>query len=143
MAGNRNTAIAQAHRAQALQLRMGGASYSEIAAQMGSSSAATAFKQVRAALREMLQEPADAVREMELARYDRLMAAHWPAALRGDIQASAMVLRIMERRAALLGLDAPKKIDLTAYIRDLAEREGIDPDEAVAAAQEIVRAMQW
>ena len=143
MAGNHNTAIAQAKRAQALQLRMGGASYSAIAAQMGSSGAGTAYKQVRAALREMLQEPADAVRAIELERYDRLMLAHWPTALRGDIQASAMVLRIMERRAAMLGLDAPKKIDLTAYIRDLAEREGIDPDEAVAAAEEIVRAMKW
>jgi hypothetical protein len=37
--------------------------------------------------------------------------ALWPAAMRGDVTAVTGLLRIMERRAKLLGLDAPVKVD--------------------------------
>jgi len=90
-------------------------------------------------LKEVAGEPAEQVRKAELGRLDRLLMAHWPAAVDGDAKATQTVLQIMDRRARYLGLDAPQRIDLTAWIRDMAEREGIDPDQAVKDAEAIVR----
>ena len=123
---------------KALDLRLAGVSYRQIGEQLDISHT-QAERDVQAMLDEMAQEPAEAVRKAELARLDRLVMAHWPAALRGDHRATATVLQIMDRRARYLGLDAPQKIDLTASIREMAEREGIDPDQAVRDAEEIVR----
>jgi hypothetical protein len=49
--------------------------------------------------------------ELELERLDELQAAFHEKAKAGDPQCAAIVLRIQERRAALLGLDTPTKID--------------------------------
>jgi len=52
------------------------------------------------------------MRQTEGARLDRMQRAVWPAAISGDIKAGAQVLRIMERRARLFGLDAPTKVEV-------------------------------
>ena len=90
-------------------------------------------------LTEYAVEPATQLRDMEVARLDRLLAAHWGKATKGDVNATRMVLTIMDRRAKLLGLDAPQKLDVTGWIREMAEAEGIDPDQAVRDAESIVR----
>ena len=46
---------------------------------------------------------------------------------------------IMDRRAKLLGLDAPQKVDHEHRIRMLAEANGFDPDEAVEEARRVLR----
>ena len=130
--------LTDARGLKALDLRLSGASYRQIGQQLGVSHV-QAFRDVQRVLREVLSEPAEAVRRVELARLDRLMRAHWPAATEGDVRATAMVLQIMDRRARQLGLDGPQKIDLTASIREMAEREGIDPDQAVRDPEEIVQ----
>ena len=76
---------------------------------------------------------------MEAARLDRLLMDHWGKAIQGDVAATRTVLSIMDRRAKLLGLDAPQRIDLTAWIREMAIAEGLDPDQAVRDAESIVR----
>ena len=50
---------------------------------------------------------------LETDRLDRLQVTAWPAAMRGDNRATTAVLRIMERRARLLGLDAPTQTAVT------------------------------
>src|SRR3990172_2959972 len=110
MSGN---AVTQARRVQALDLRLAGASYRQIALALGVG-VKTAWLDVNRALREYLSEPSDQVRAAEVARLDRLFLAHWPKAISGDHQATYTVLAIMDRRARLLGLDAPKRVDITA-----------------------------
>ncbi len=44
-----------------------------------------------------------------------------------------------ERCSKLLGLDEPKKIDITQQLRDRAVAEGLDPDQAVRDAQQFLR----
>jgi hypothetical protein len=58
----------------------------------------------------VLDEPADEVRKQELDRIDRLQVAVWNRALKGDDKAINTVLRLMERRARLLGLDAAQRV---------------------------------
>jgi hypothetical protein len=50
------------------------------------------------------------VRKLECERLDRLLLAVWSRALSGDLDALDRALALMKRRAALLGLDAPRKI---------------------------------
>ena len=54
-------------------------------------------------------ELAEHVRTLELQRLDELMVQPYQAACRGDLRAVDAVLKIMDRRAQLLGLDAPRK----------------------------------
>ena len=104
---------AAAERAlQALTLRKAGASYEAIARQCGYASRSGAYQAVQRELRRTMQEPAEDVRQLELARLDDLYRAMVPKALKGDTWSVDRCLKIMERRALLLGLDA--KNDATA-----------------------------
>lgn len=131
----RNAGI-DARRVKALDLRLAGASYREIGVALGVSGA-TAFKDVDAIMREVLTEPAERVRAMELARLDALLKAHWSRALAGNGKAGSMVLSIMDRRMKLLGLDI-QRIDLR-LIQEIAEENDLDVAEVLAEAEKLVR----
>ncbi len=96
-------------RRKALDLRKAGASYDAIAQQLRLSGSGSAYKIVQAALKATYREPADDVRKLELERLDRLTLALWSRAQQGETEAIDRVLKLMDRRAKLLGLDAPAK----------------------------------
>ncbi len=54
--------------------------------------------------RDALAASVDRHRELHLARLERLLAGSWARAVRGDHQAVASCLRILDREARLLGL---------------------------------------
>jgi hypothetical protein len=60
---------------------------------------------VNAGCREQAQE----LRALEALRLDQMQAALWQQATDGDVRAIDRILRIMERRARLLGLDEPER----------------------------------
>jgi hypothetical protein len=95
---------------QALELRKAGATYEVIAHQLGYASARGAHKAVASALKTTLREPADAVRELELTRLDAMLLPLWRRVQKGDERAIDRALKIEERRAKLLGLEAPTRI---------------------------------
>ena len=94
-------------QAKALEYRKMGLNYSQIAEKMELNSAQAAWYMVEAALKRTLQEAADDVRKLELERLDAMFIPVYGNALRGDLASQQQVLRIMERRAKLLGIDAP------------------------------------
>jgi hypothetical protein len=98
---------------QALELRKAGATYQAIADQLGYRSVSGAHKAVTAALKATLREPADQLRELELTRLDAMLLPLWRRVQSGDEKAVDRALRIMERRARLLGLDAPSRGELS------------------------------
>ncbi len=53
--------------------------------------------------RDALAASVDRHRELHLARLERLLAGSWARAVRGDHQAVASCLRILDREARLLG----------------------------------------
>ena len=96
-----------------LELRRQGLSYEKIGNQLGIHFT-TAHHWVRDLMRELAQqasETAEEVRQLEEQRLDEMLEPLWPKAQAGDIRADEMVLRIMERRARLRGLDAPTKVE--------------------------------
>jgi hypothetical protein len=123
---------------QALELRRAGVTYEVIARQLGYADRTGAYRAVRTALAQNIKEPADDVRALELERLDALLRGVWVPATQGNVQALDRVLKIMDRRAALLGLDEPVKIDLRPFILAEAQRMGLDEAEAVAAAEAII-----
>ena len=103
--------IAVERRARALQLRKEGASFDDIAAELGMSRSA-AHKTVQRGLVELTalaKGEAEGLRALELARLDELQRSIWPEATGGNLPAMDRLLKIMERRTRLLGLDAPIK----------------------------------
>jgi hypothetical protein len=104
---------AAVRRQKALDLRTAGARYRQIGAQLGVSYQ-TAYRDVQVALGEIatLQAgKAEKLRELELERCDKLTLALSPKARAGDEKSVRAVLAVMDRRAKLLGLDAPTKLE--------------------------------
>jgi hypothetical protein len=120
-------------RRKALRLRKAGMGYESIASKVGYSNAGAAYKAVQAALKATIQEPADDVRTLEIERLDRLMLALWKLALEGESDAIDRVLKIMDRRAKLLGLDAPTKVTQHSPPAGLSSEPPIGPDGKEAA----------
>lgn len=104
---------------KALELRKAGVSYQRIADTLGYKSASGAHKAVQTALKKTLQEPADDLRKLELERLDSAAAAIYPSVKQGQYGAIDRWIKIMERRAKLLGLDAPTKADITSGGQEL------------------------
>lgn len=109
-------------RAEALEYRKQGFSYVAIGAAMGISGP-YAYELVTGALREMVREPGEDIIAMELSRLDDMLTAIYGHAVKGDIAAIDRVLKVGERRAKILGLDAPDKTELTNPDGSLAPRE--------------------
>ena len=103
-------------RAKALNLRRAGKSYPDIAAELGYSGAGSASKDVSRALDQVVQEAGKQLIQLERERLDGLLAILWPLAERGDVRAARECVRVMERRARLLGLDKARA-DVLADVR--------------------------
>lgn len=100
---------AQQRVAKALALRIQGVAYSAIAEQCGYKNGQRAHEAVKRAIVALPKDKAIEARTVELERLDRLMLTAWEKAISGDTGAGDYILRIMKRRAALAGLDAPVK----------------------------------
>jgi len=108
--------IAAAERAaSALELRKGGLGFAAIARQLGYAGPSGAYQAIMAALHAVTREPARELVDLELARLDDLLLGLWPDARRGNVLKIDRVLKIMARRAALLGLDAPQRVAVTDH----------------------------
>lgn len=118
--------------AEATRLRARGQSYGAIAAELGYVDRAGARKAVQRALVAIVAEPAEEVRALQLEQLDRLTAAALAVLERNHVTVSHgriirddedkpllddgpvltaidRLLKIQERRAKLLGLDAPAR----------------------------------
>jgi len=103
-----------------LELRRAGLTWQRIAEETGYADHTGAYAAYKRAIKRTMQQPADELREAELDRIDRLQLALWPKAMKGDNASINTIIRLMERRARLLGLDTPIKIqqDITTWTGD-------------------------
>lgn len=62
----------------------------------------------KAALEQSAADRAAAL-HLELARLDRLQAAYFDGAIAGDVSAANLVLKVITRRSAILGLEKPEE----------------------------------
>lgn len=111
MSGESKTSIrrieAKKKAAEALFLRLAGATYQDIANQLAYKNPSGAQRAVERAMLDTIQEPADKLRKLELSRLDRMQRGLWGKAIIGGTGAVDRIIKIMERRAKLTGLDLP------------------------------------
>jgi hypothetical protein len=113
---------------KALELRKRGMNYSQIGEKLGCSRS-TACRYVLSELENLAdkcREEAVHVRDLELQRLDALYLKAWEAVEGGDLPAIDRCLRIMERRAKLLGLDAAQKVDVQGLMEIHFDKEDED-----------------
>lgn len=94
--------------AKAFELRKAGVSYNKIAKQLRVS-AATVHKYIQTQIKAYHEEAKAHHRSMvalELSRLDDMVLGIWSKARAGEYKAVDAMIKIMERRAKLLGLDA-------------------------------------
>lgn len=90
----------------AQQMRIDGYEWEAIASALGlKGGKGAAYHLVNNALIQALREGDQAMRELENRRLDAMHRVYWPKAMDGDGWSHDRVLRQMERRAALNGLD--------------------------------------
>lgn len=121
-----------ANKDAALALRRAGNSYRLIAEKL-ECSRSYAHKMVSEALEDakaQVAAHADDLRSEEISRLDGMLSKLYPKAEEGDVQAIDRVLKIGERRARLLGLDAP--------IRTALQGGGEDAPPIVSEARVMV-----
>ena len=140
-------------RREVIQLREAGATWEKIAGTLlhrhGAEAlpsgwdkryAWTDFDRALGKVQEEVKDRARTVREMELKRLRRMQKGLWEDAVEGDTDAVRTVVRLMKRRAALLGLDEPDELDVdmgadTETIEALMDALQSYPEARQAAAE--------
>lgn len=112
-------------RLEAIQLRRDGLSFTEIGSRLGISRQ-MANRIVRRELQNLqalsLQE-ADLLRTLEADRLDLLLKSFMPKAREGDHKAADVVLKVIDRRAKLFGLDAPTRTENQVSFDRMSDQE--------------------
>jgi hypothetical protein len=114
-------------RKEVIQLREAGATWQAIADTIKNRHGADAlpkhwskryahkdFHRALGKVQDEVKDRARTVREMELRRLRRMQRGLWQDATSGDTDAARTVVKLMKRRAALLGLDEPDELDVSA-----------------------------
>jgi hypothetical protein len=117
-----------------IELRHEGYVWREIATMVDMSIAGV----VKAYKRALTRHPVAAIeehRELELDRLDNLQRTYWQPAVAGNLRAADFVLRVIDKRAKLLGLDAPLKVQAEVVTYD-----GSDLDREVERVARIIEA---
>jgi len=102
---------AQENRSRAVELRKLGMSYQEIGKQLGISAQA-AHKTVQKAMTEVKarqEDDAKIAKTLELEKLDNVEMRLWTESKTAAVPAFNTMLKVFERRARLMGLDAPVK----------------------------------
>lgn len=117
--------------AEVLRLRRRGLTFDLIAQELGYAGASGAHKAYTNACLRIIRPDVDETRAIEMDRLDIAQAAVWNGVLRGEVPSVMALVKIMERRAKLLGLDMPTlaKIEVTHF-----EPNAIDAEVAKLAA---------
>ena len=117
---------------EVVKLRRGGLTFDMIAERVGYSNASGAYKAWKNGMKHVVYDDVDSIRQTELDRLDIAQAAIWgdltdiqnidPATRAKLILA---LIKVMERRARLLGLDTPVKsqVEVNIYDRDSIDAE--------------------
>jgi hypothetical protein len=113
---------------KALELRKRGMNYTQIGEKLGCARN-TACRYVLSELENLAdkcREEAVQVRDLELQRLDALYLKAWEAVEGGDLPAIDRCLRVQERRAKLLGLDAAQKVNVNGIAELHFDKEDED-----------------
>lgn len=122
---------AQERRTAMLEARREGLTYEQIGKRFGCSKtrAHAIITEEFARLQRHRLGAAEAALAQELKRLDRLLAVHWKKAVdrqNPSLASAELVLKIHDRKAKLLGLNAPQQQEVKAKIGPLSDSEALE-----------------
>lgn len=123
----------------ALALRIAGWTYDAIGTELNTS-AGTVRNWIASELdrlHAMEISALDALRRLQLERVDAMLVGLWDKATAGDVKAVDAVLKLLERQAKLLGMDAPERVDVEHYMRQVADDVGLSEEDKELAVREV------
>lgn len=128
-------------RSQVLQMTIAGKPMEAIASEFAVTRQ-TISNDLRKALetqeRDTLSGAAE-LRQIQSSRLTQALDAIWLRIKEGNIEAIGMFIRLCEREAKLLGLDAPTRVDLRQRIEAIIAVKGWEPQKAVAEFEQVMR----
>jgi len=117
-----------------VELRTEGYVWREIAERVNMSTAGV-YKAYNRAMTRVIAPSIEEHRELEMDRLDNLQRTYWQPAVNGNLRAADFVLRVIDKRAKLLGLDAPMKVQAEVVTYD-----GTDLDREVERYARLIEA---
>lgn len=118
---------------KAFELRKAGKTLRQIADILGYSHEMVR-KDIQSVIQTIVAETRDNAQHlvsMELARLDDMQFSLWADARKGDKKAIDTVLRIMERRAKLLGLDINRNVTITVTPEEISKMTDEELNELI------------
>ncbi len=116
---------------QAIAMRRKGATFDEIAAALGMSNKSVAYKSVKRGLQNFADGDVEELRARELARTDELFARLEPliASDPPDLAAVDRVIKLLDYRAKICGLYAPRKHQVGVQLEATIDLRALDAVE--------------
>lgn len=142
----------------AVALRLGGAGYATIAAQLGYASERRVRDVIERALAESVDNPEDRarLRSVQQARLERMLTSVWTRANNpkdpDHLAYSARALAIIDRENRMLGLDMPTEVtmhhvpelgEVQAWVAAMAQRMSTRPQVVEAEILQIEEGQVW
>lgn len=133
-------AVALQRQVFALEARRQGKTYQQIADTLGVTKTSAHRYVIKAmdALQLEIGDEAAHLRDLELARLERMHEKAWAKFDAGDLAAGRLVLQVMDRRVRLLGLAAPVKVAPTDTDGNDLDLPADRPRDASAALNELL-----
>jgi hypothetical protein len=114
----------------AVALKRHGATYEQIAQQLGYRDRGTARRALLAAVERWGAKDVQEYVDIEVDKLDYYLRVLAPKIEKGDVKAIGMALKASERRSKLLGLDRPVKVEMSGQV-EMVQREVIEIDMAI------------
>lgn len=126
----------QKQRRFILEARKAGMSHDLIAEELGVTRnyVAVILKKELETQRTLADQGVEELKQLERERLDEVIKSLWPDVQKGKYKAIELLIKVMERRAKMEGIDAPERqvsIDLTSQL------ERLSPQELLTEAQRL------
>ena len=120
---------------RAMALKLAGASYAQIAIQLGYHDASGARKAVTRGMKTALQETGTELRKIHYGRLEHMLMLLWPEVNQRDLPAMSTALSVMDRMERLYGLNAAERIEVGSSQSTVILADG-DKDSYIKALEE-------
>jgi len=120
---------------RAMSLKLAGASYSQIAMNLGYHDASGARKAVQRGMKNALHETSSELKKIHYGRLEHMLMLLRPDVNSRDLSSMSAALAVMDRMERLYGLNAAEKLDVTTGNNTVILADG-DKDSYIKALQE-------
>lgn len=120
---------------RAMALKLAGASYAQIAQQLGYHDASGARKAVQRGMKSALQETAGELKKIHYGRLEHMLMLLWPEVNQRDLPAMSAALQVMDRMERLYGLNAAERIEVGTGTNTVILADG-DKESYIQALEE-------